>query len=101
MIANIYIGLQFAYVGDFDVEIAQAASIADPIVTLGNSGVVLDARLGGISGYTYATEYRVVHTALQNLTGASPGSSPGDWQRWLDENRNLFADPRRSETKSH
>lgn len=94
--ANIYIGLQFAYVGDFDVEIAQAASIADPIVTVGDSGVVLDARIGGISGYTYSTEYRVVHSTLQRLTGANPGSSPTDWERWYQENKQRFEDSRRA-----
>jgi HEAT repeats len=90
-IANIYIGLQFAYVGDFDVEIAQGASIADPIVSVGDSGVVLDARVGGISGYTYSTEYRVVNSALQQLTGEKPGSSPADWQRWFAGNEQRFA----------
>ncbi len=35
---------QVAYVKDFDVEIAQAASIADPIVDVIQDGVVLDVR---------------------------------------------------------
>ncbi len=91
--ANIYIGQQFAYVGDYDVEIAQGASIADPIVTVGDSGVVLDARVGGISGYSIATERRVLNTALRQLTGQNPGSSPADWQRWYAKNQSRFAPP--------
>ena len=35
---------QVSYVGDFDVEIAQAASIADPIVRVARDGVYLDVR---------------------------------------------------------
>lgn len=42
--ANITVLNQVAYVQDFDVEIAQAASIADPIVAVIQDGVVLDVR---------------------------------------------------------
>jgi len=42
--ANISVMNQVAYVQDFDVEIAQAASIADPIVDVVQDGVVLDVR---------------------------------------------------------
>jgi type II secretory pathway component GspD/PulD (secretin) len=42
--ANISVMNQVAYVRDFDVEIAQAASIADPIVDVVMDGVVLDVR---------------------------------------------------------
>jgi tetratricopeptide (TPR) repeat protein len=42
--ANIAVMNQVAYVQDFDVEIAQAASIADPIVNVVQDGVVLDVR---------------------------------------------------------
>jgi type II secretory pathway component GspD/PulD (secretin) len=40
--ANISVMNQVAYVQDFDVEIAQAASIADPIIKVVEDGVVLD-----------------------------------------------------------
>jgi HEAT repeat protein len=85
--AHIYIGTQCAYLGDFDVEIAQAASIADPMVKIGDSGVVLDARLAGISGFTYALERRTVREALKKLSGANPGSAPADWQAWWAESQ--------------
>jgi type II secretory pathway component GspD/PulD (secretin) len=42
--ANISVMNQVAYVQDFDVEIAQAASIADPIIETVQDGVVLDVR---------------------------------------------------------
>jgi hypothetical protein len=42
--SNIAVMNQVAYVQDFDVEIAQAASIADPIIDVIEDGVVLDVR---------------------------------------------------------
>jgi type II secretory pathway component GspD/PulD (secretin) len=42
--ANLSVLNQVAYVQDFDVEIAQAASIADPIVAVIQDGVILDVR---------------------------------------------------------
>lgn len=96
--AHIHIGTEYAYVGDFDVEIAQGASIADPIVMQVQEAVVLDARIGGISGYTEVIEYRVVRCALEQLTGAAPGSSPEAWKRWYEENRSRF-EPRGAEDR--
>jgi type II secretory pathway component GspD/PulD (secretin) len=42
--ANLSVLNQVAYIKDFDVEIAQAASIADPIVEVIQDGVILDVR---------------------------------------------------------
>ena len=42
--ANLSVLNQVAYVQDFDVEIAQAASIADPIIAVIQDGVILDVR---------------------------------------------------------
>lgn len=42
--ANLTVLNQVVYVKDFDVEIAQAASIADPIIDVVQDGVVLDVR---------------------------------------------------------
>jgi type II secretory pathway component GspD/PulD (secretin) len=42
--ANLTFLNQVAYVKDFDVEIAQAASIADPIVDIVEEGIILDVR---------------------------------------------------------
>ncbi|KAA3608152.1 MAG: hypothetical protein DWQ01_13855 [Planctomycetota bacterium] len=42
--ANLTIANQVSYVADFDVEIAQAAAIADPIVRVAKDGIFLDVR---------------------------------------------------------
>jgi type II secretory pathway component GspD/PulD (secretin) len=42
--ANLTVMNQIAYVQDFDVEIAQGASIADPVVNVVQDGVILDVR---------------------------------------------------------
>ncbi|MCZ6597930.1 MAG: hypothetical protein O7B99_09850 [Planctomycetota bacterium] len=42
--ANLTVLNQVAYVQDYDVEIAQAASIADPIIAIVEDGVILDVR---------------------------------------------------------
>jgi hypothetical protein len=42
--SNLSVMNQLAYVQDFDVEIAQGASIADPVISIVQDGVVLDVR---------------------------------------------------------
>jgi type II secretory pathway component GspD/PulD (secretin) len=42
--SNLQLTTQVAYIKDFDVELAQAATIADPIVEVVREGVVLDVR---------------------------------------------------------
>jgi type II secretory pathway component GspD/PulD (secretin)/tetratricopeptide (TPR) repeat protein len=42
--SNLAVMNQVAYVQDFDVEIAQAASIADPLIDVVEDGVILDVR---------------------------------------------------------
>lgn len=89
--SHIVIGSQFAYVQDFDLEIAQGSSIADPIVRTTQDVVMLDARVSGVYGYTFVTEYRKVAGALKRITGANPGSSVKDWKQWYDEHQERFA----------
>jgi hypothetical protein len=93
-ISHIYVGSHFAYVQDFDLEIAQGASIADPIVRQTQDAVVLEARVGGNSGRqypsSYAQEYRTVYESLKSLTAENPGSSPRDWQGWLTDQGQRF-----------
>lgn len=81
--AHIFIGKQFAYVGDFDVEIAQGAAIADPTVMVGNEGTLLDVRLGGVSGWTTVREARALRTSLERLSGEKLGASAEAWTDWL------------------
>jgi hypothetical protein len=85
--SHIRIGAQLSYIQDFDVEIAQGSSIADPILKTAHDVVQLEARVGGISGYTYVTEKRTIYRSLKQLTGEDPGSSPKDWSRWMDGQR--------------
>lgn len=91
--AHIYIGRQFAYVGDFDVEIAQGASIADPQVIVGTEGIVLDVRLGGISGWTTVREARALRTSMEQLSGEKLGASAEAWTAWLTEHESELEIP--------
>ncbi|MFT5059663.1 MAG: hypothetical protein ACI89E_002449 [Planctomycetota bacterium] len=89
--SHIRIGSHFAYVQDFDLEIANSASAADPIVRHTQDVVQLEARVGGISGYTYVTEYRTIHNSLKKLTNANPGSSPADWSSWYEKHKERYS----------
>ncbi len=42
--ANLMVTNQFSYIRDFNVEIAQAAAVADPVVDIIRDGVILDVR---------------------------------------------------------
>lgn len=74
---NISVLNQIAYVKDFDVEVAQSAFIADPIVDIVQDGVVLDASLISIG-----MQRRVIGRALSRLTGKDHG---GDVKAWRSE----------------
>lgn len=76
--ANISVTTQRAYVKDFDVEIAQAAVIADPVVDIVTEGVVLDVTVVGIS-----VERGAYTGALRRLTGVDLGNDFRAWERWL------------------
>jgi hypothetical protein len=91
--ANLFVGFQTAYVGDYDVEIAQAASIADPVVGTIASGTVYDVRAQAqISRtVTLVVERRETIGALQKLTGQQElGDDPDAWLRWWEQNRERF-----------
>ena len=81
--SHVFLGAQVAYVMDYDVEIAQGSSIADPIV-----GVVMDGSLLDVAPYgatierEIALEARAVRTALAHITGATPGDSSQAWLAW-------------------
>lgn len=76
---NISVLNQIAYVKDFDVEVAQSAFIADPIVDIVQDGVVLDASLISIG-----TQRRVIGRALSRLTGKDHGIDPKAWRTELE-----------------
>lgn len=71
-----------AHVQDFDVEIAQGASIADPIVGIAEEGVILDVaaatwQLPGVRYEGFAT-----CRALARITGEGWRRTPNEWLAW-------------------
>ncbi len=82
--SHIFVGRQFAYIQDFDVEVAQGAAVADPQVNTLVDGAVLDVRVIGVSEMTVAIESRKVRVALEKLTGAHPGDTNRAWLQWWD-----------------
>ncbi|MGK0156448.1 MAG: hypothetical protein ACI9SE_003417, partial [Neolewinella sp.] len=72
---------QQAYIRDFNVEVAQAAFIADPIVDVVQSGSVLDVTVAGI--YEVRTIVKSYRSALKQLTNNDPGKDPRLWGEWL------------------
>ena len=75
---------QTAYIRDFDVEVAQAAFIANPVVDVIQSGVVLDVTVAAVVTHRIqiVNAYR---GALRCLVGSDPGSDPSRWTDWLLE----------------
>jgi hypothetical protein len=82
---HIFSGRQRSYVQDFDVEVAQSESIADPVINILIEGSVLDVAVIGVSEARFAGERAAVRRALSKLTGASPGETTVAWQRWWQE----------------
>ena len=75
---------QRAYVKDFDVEIAQAAVIADPVVDTVSEGIILDVRVVGAQA-----EVRAMAGALRRLAGGGVdhGLDAAAWKRWIASDR--------------
>jgi len=84
--SHIFVGRQFAYIQDFDVEVAAFQAVADPSINVLIEGDVLDAGVVGIGEVGFASEKRAVRSALQNITGANPGRYTKDWIKWWEEN---------------
>jgi hypothetical protein len=84
--ANIMVGRQNSYIQDFDVEIAQAAAIGDPIVQTIRDGIILDVKVLGGYGHGYIVEqYGAYASALRDLTGREYGQDWKAWRRYADE----------------
>ena len=92
--SHIYIGRQIAYVRDYDVEVAQRAAIADPIIGTIQDGLVLDVQVTSIEGDRITIERRYTSGALGRLTGAEPPGVVEDsraaWTHWWRENRHDY-----------
>ena len=85
---NTRFGRQQGYVKDFDVEIAQAAVIADPIVDVVEEGVVLDIGVVAVTG-----QRRILGRSLRSLTGQSFGKSAAAWSKWWQANKKSYPRP--------
>jgi hypothetical protein len=83
---NIFVGSQIAYVQDFDVQVAQYAAIAKPIINTLVTGDVLDAGVVSELDVVYEVEVANIGKSLQKLTGLSHGKTAKEWLKWWDEN---------------
>ena len=82
---------QTSYIRDFDVEVAQAAIIANPVVGVIQSGTVLDVTVMAVT--TYRTHIlRSYRDAIREISGDDPGPDPKKWKEWL-EKRNQSKTP--------
>ncbi len=77
---------QIAYVKDYDVEVAQTAFIADPVVDVVIDGMVLDVAVVSIN-----QQRGIIATALTKLTGQSLPATARSWGRWWKSNKEAFA----------
>lgn len=82
---------QQSYIRDFDVEVAQAAMIADPKVDVLQSGTVLDVTVAGTM--EVRTILRAYRSSLQRLTQNDPGEDPRRWPAWLEQVQPPLAPP--------
>ncbi len=84
--AHIFVGRQHAYVQDFDVQVAQGSSIADPVINTLVEGAVLDV---GVQSVTAAggSRIQVLRRAVQQITGADPGATHRQREKWWTERR--------------
>ena len=82
---------QVSFIQDFDVEVAQTAFIADPIVGTIQEGLVIDVQVVATSQVREFVEREVVHAALRKLTGATEVTNkPGAWAAWWKEHQGEY-----------
>jgi len=96
---SVYISVvnQISYVQDFDVEVAQTAFIADPVIGVIQDGLVLQFRALATDGYIDVYERPALAEALSNLTGKDLGDDPKAWLTWY---RNEQKEARRRESRN-
>lgn len=77
---------QQSYIRDFDVEVAQAAMIANPVVGIIQSGTVLDVTVMAVTTHrnVILKSYR---DAIRKISGEDPGADPEKWKKWLEKQR--------------
>jgi hypothetical protein len=85
--SHIYCADQVSYIQDFDVEVAQTAFIADPIVGILQEGQILDVRVLSTERDAAILERRVIHQSLVRLAGLDLGDDATAWAKWWAENK--------------
>jgi len=92
---NISVLNQISYIQDFDVEIAQASQIGDPIVGVLREGVILDAMVYGVARKMTTVERRVIRKSLAGLAKQDLGDDAVAWQKfWRENKERLLAEAR-------
>jgi hypothetical protein len=84
---NIMVGRQTSYIRDFDVEIAQAAQIGDPIIGTIQEGVVLDVKVFSVEEDITTVERRLLYRTLAKIAGEDLGEDVAAWSAWWEKNR--------------
>ena len=81
---SVYIAVvnQISFVQDFDVEVAQTAFIADPVIGVIQDGLVLNFRALSNSGYIDVYESAGYAESLAKLTDKDFGDDRAAWARW-------------------
>ncbi|MCG3133489.1 MAG: hypothetical protein HMLKMBBP_00663 [Planctomycetes bacterium] len=82
---HIFVGSEITYVSDFDVEIAQAAQIGDPVVGKIREGTLLDCRVLSVREEWTEVERRVAFRSLRLLTGKDYGEDAAAWSGWWEK----------------
>jgi hypothetical protein len=85
--SSIYIANQLSFIQDFDVEVAQTAFIADPIVGILQEGAVLEARVIATERTAWVVERQVIRRSLTKLAGVDLGDDAKVWAKWWKENK--------------
>jgi len=73
---------QIAFVQDFDVEVAQTAFIADPVIGVIQDGLTLNFRALAHSGFIDVYEKPAYAEALSKLTDKDLGEDAAAWLEW-------------------
>jgi hypothetical protein len=85
--SHIYCANQLSFIQDFDVEVAQTAFIADPMVGILQEGQILDVRVLATERDAAILERRVIRQSLVRLAGQDLGEDATAWAKWWAENR--------------
>ena len=82
--AHMAVLTQTSYIRDFDVEVAQAAIIANPVVGVIQSGTVLDVTVMAVTTHRNHI-LRSYRDAIREISGDDPGADPKRWKEWLEK----------------